>query len=131
MKADSLRTPLAKARGLGAAKSGFNHWWMQRLSALALIPLCVWFLYQIMSHLVHADRFSVGLWLENPLNALLISLMLVALFWHARLGIQAVVEDYVHRECTKITILILNSFFFLTLIAMSLLAVFKLHFFGI
>lgn len=131
MQHHSLKSPLARARGLGSAKSGFSHWWLQRLSALALIPLSVWFVYEVVGKLAGADRFAIGLWLEHPLNALLLSFTLTALCLHAKLGIQVVVEDYVHRESRKLTMLILNNFVFIGLAGMSLLSVFKLHFFGI
>lgn len=131
MHHDPLRSPLSKARGLGSAKSGFSHWWLQRLSALALIPLSIWFMCNVLNILIQADRFAISLWLEQPFNTLLLSLMLVALFLHAKLGVQVVIEDYVHRESRKIAALILNNFFFIALAAISLLSVFKLHFFGI
>lgn len=102
----SFRTPLGQVRGLGSARSGTAHWWVQRLTALALIPLSVWFVVSA-THLVYAD-YSVAIdWLHTPWVAVLLTLMLAALFYHAYLGVQVVVEDYVHSEWLKIPMLLL------------------------
>ncbi len=102
----SLRNPLAIARGLGSAKSGTGHWWAQRVSALALIPLSLWFAVSVLG-LVHADYVVVITWLHAPWTAVLLSLFL---FYHAYLGVQVVVEDYVHTEWLKIATLLLIKF---------------------
>lgn len=127
----ALRSPLANARGLGSGKHGFSHWWLQRLTAIALVPLTVWFVYNLMNHVVGAERFHVALWLENPVNAVLTAALLVVGTIHARLGIQVVIEDYIHKKCVNIALLIFNNFLFIALAALGVLAVFKLHFFGI
>lgn len=131
MKYDALTSPLAKARGLGSGKHGFSHWWLQRLTAIALIPLSLWFVVNLMQHVVGAERFDVALWLESPINAVLVAALMLALTIHARLGVQVVIEDYVHAKCINIALLIFNNFLFIALAALSLMAVFKLHFFGI
>ncbi|MFP6708525.1 MAG: succinate dehydrogenase, hydrophobic membrane anchor protein [Alphaproteobacteria bacterium] len=105
---ESLRTPLAKVRGLGSAKGGTQHFWLQRLTAIALIPLTVWFALSIAS-LASADQVAVQSWMQSPLSATLMISFLVAGFWHMKLGIQVVIEDYVHGEAAKITCLIANS----------------------
>lgn len=105
----SLRNPLATARGLGSAKSGTGHWWAQRVSALALIPLSLWFAVSAVQ-LVHADYVLVIVWLHAPWTVVLLSLFLFTLFYHAYLGVQVVVEDYVHSEWLKITTLLLIKF---------------------
>jgi succinate dehydrogenase / fumarate reductase membrane anchor subunit len=91
----SLRDPLATARGLGSAKNGTGHWWLQRLTASALLLLTPWFVWLLLG-LVGADHFSTRMTLAQPLNATLLLAYVLALFWHAQLGLQVVVEDYVH-----------------------------------
>ena len=104
----SLRTPLAKVRGLGSAKGGTHHFWLQRLTAIALIPLTIWFALSIAS-LASADQATVQAWMQSPLSVTLMLSFLLAGFWHMKLGLQVVIEDYVHGESTKITCLILNN----------------------
>lgn len=91
----SLRDPLAQARGLGSAKDGVHHWWVQRLTAVALMLLAPWFVWLAFG-LVGADQFTVRATIGQPLNATLMLAFVIALFWHAQLGLQVVVEDYVH-----------------------------------
>jgi succinate dehydrogenase / fumarate reductase membrane anchor subunit len=91
----SLRDPLAKARGLGSAKDGLGHWWTQRLTAVALMLLTPWFVYLALG-LIGADQFTVRTTIAQPLNATLLLAFVFALFWHAQLGLQVVVEDYIH-----------------------------------
>lgn len=90
-----MRDPLAIARGLGSAKDGVNHWWMQRVTALALLILAPWFIYFAVS-LIGADQYSVRAAIAQPFNATLLVSFMIAMCWHARLGLQVVVEDYVH-----------------------------------
>ncbi len=91
----AMRDPLATARGLGSAKDGVNHWWMQRVTAIALLLLSPWFIYFAVS-LIGADQLSVRAAIAQPLNATLLVSFMIAMLWHARLGLQVVVEDYVH-----------------------------------
>ena len=91
----SMRDPLATARGLGSAKDGVNHWWMQRVTAIALLLLSPWFIYFAVS-LIGADQLSVRAAIAQPLNATLLVSFMIAMLWHARLGLQIVVEDYIH-----------------------------------
>ncbi len=98
----NLRTPLANAQGLGSARSGVHHWWMQRLTAVALIPLTVWFVW-IGSALLVADYPSARTFVAAPVNALLLAAFVIALFWHAQLGLQVVIEDYVHTRWLEVT----------------------------
>ena len=91
----TMRDPLATARGLGSAKDGVNHWWMQRVTAIALLLLSPWFIYFAVS-LIGADQLSVRAAIAQPLNATLLVSFMIAMLWHARLGLQVVVEDYVH-----------------------------------
>lgn len=90
-----LRHPLARAKGLGSAKDGAGHWWSQRLTALALALLTPWFVVFAVGQL-GADAGAVRAAIARPLNATLLSAFVVSVLWHARLGLQVVVEDYVH-----------------------------------
>ena len=91
----NLRNPLATARGLGSAKNGTGHWWLQRLSALALLVLTPWFLVLALG-LVGADQIDTRSALAEPATSALLLAYVLALFWHAQLGLQVVIEDYVH-----------------------------------
>ncbi len=96
-----FRTPLNQVRGLGSAKEGTHHWWMQRLTAVALVPLSIWFVASLVS-MADADYFTVVAWLRSPLVTVLLLCLIWALFHHAQLGVQVVLEDYVHTEWLKI-----------------------------
>src|SRR6476646_8257049 len=95
MQREDMRTPLARAIGLGTAKDGVHHWWMQRVSTIALVPLTVWFIAAIIAQ-TGADYTAFVAWMRNPITDLLMVLLLIALFYHAALGLQVIVEDYVH-----------------------------------
>jgi succinate dehydrogenase / fumarate reductase membrane anchor subunit len=99
---DRLRSPLGRAIGLGSAKEGAEHWWAQRVSAVALIPLGLWFAASLLA-LAGADRAAVLAWLHAPVQAILAILLLIAVFYHAALGLQVVIEDYVHAEWLKVS----------------------------
>ena len=90
-----LRDPLAVARGLGSAKGGTGHWWVQRLTSVALFFLTPWFLILALGA-VHSEQYAIQATLSQPLNATLMIAWIVSLFWHAQLGVQVVAEDYVH-----------------------------------
>ena len=104
------QTSLARVEGLGAAHSGTGHFWRQRVSAGALIPLSIWFLYATLA-LVGADRSLVVAFLHQPINAIAMALFVIATLHHSVLGLQVVVEDYVHSEGWKIALLLLSQFF--------------------
>jgi succinate dehydrogenase / fumarate reductase membrane anchor subunit len=131
MHHDNLRSPLSRVRGLGSAKSGFSHWWWQRLTAVALIPLSIWLMVSFLTKLLGATRLQLAGWLESPVTALLLIAFLVAMFSHAKLGVQAILEDYMHSHRVKLVALILLQFICIALAAASVMAVIKLHFFGI
>ena len=101
-----LRSGLGRVRGLGSAKEGVGHWWSQRLTGLALVPLGLWLAIALVAH-VGLDRAGAVAWLRQPLTVGLLGLTIVATFHHAALGLQVVVEDYVHREGVKLALLIL------------------------
>ncbi|SDQ36549.1 succinate dehydrogenase, hydrophobic membrane anchor protein [Pseudoxanthomonas sp. CF125] len=96
------RTPLKDVRGLGSAKEGTHHFIVQRLTAIALIFLACWFLYFVVG-LLHADYLTATDAVAKPWNATLLVAFLVAMFWHAQLGIQVVIEDYVHSHGLALT----------------------------
>ena len=101
----SLRSPLGRVRGLGSAKGGTHHWWMQRLTAIALVPLTVWFILSLIT-LSGADHATAAEWLASPLPAVLMILLIVATFHHLQLGLQVIIEDYVHGEGMKLACII-------------------------
>ena len=101
-----MRSPLGRAVGLGSAKEGVEHWWLQRITAVALVPLSLWFVIAII-RLVGADVDSVRDWVGNPLPAIMLILLLIATFHHASLGLQVVIEDYVHAELVKLGLVII------------------------
>jgi succinate dehydrogenase / fumarate reductase membrane anchor subunit len=105
-----IETPLARARGLGAAKEGTEHWWLQRLTAVLLVPLGLWFVsgiwWLVMQGASHDDLRS---WLQGPVTATLMILFAGATFYHLKLGMQVVVEDYVHDKRMKWGMLIVLS----------------------
>jgi succinate dehydrogenase membrane anchor subunit len=101
----TMRTPISRVRGLGSAKDGTHHWWMQRLTAIALVPLSIWFVVSMIC-LANADHAAVSAWLATPLTAVLMLLFVVATFYHLQLGLQVVVEDYIHGEGAKMVCLI-------------------------
>lgn len=102
----NLSTPLAKARGLGSAKSGTHHWIAQRLTAIALVPLSIWFVFSLVC-MTDMDYGAAIEWVNTPLVAVFLLLFIIALFHHAQLGIQVVIEDYIDCKVMKITGLIL------------------------
>jgi succinate dehydrogenase / fumarate reductase membrane anchor subunit len=97
---DMLRSPLGRARGLGSARAGSHHWWAQRLTALALVPLTLWFIFSII-HLAGASHQVVIDWLSRPLALGLMLALIIATFHHLQLGVQVVIEDYVNDERIK------------------------------
>lgn len=105
----TLRTPLAAARGLGSAKEGVDHWWKQRLTAVALVPLALWFAFSV-ALLGGADYYTAVAWLGHPVNAVLMMLALAVGLWHGALGVQVVIEDYVATEWRKLAMLLLTQF---------------------
>lgn len=100
-----LRNPLQRARGLGSAKDGVGHWWSQRLTAIALVVLVLWFVVLVLGLLGH-DYQAVRASIARPWNALLMIAFIIAAFWHSVLGLQVVIEDYVHTRWLEVTSMI-------------------------
>ena len=121
----NLRTPLSRARGHGSAKSGVSHWWWQRLTAIALVPLTLWFVVALVS-LHNADYATVTTWLHSSVNAALLALFVVAGIYHGQLGLQVVIEDYVHLERLKFTLLIALKLVAVLLAAIAVLAIIRI-----
>ena len=95
MNHQDMRSALARAVGFGSAKDGVGHWWAERVSALALVPLTLWFVASIIAH-TGSDHTSFIAWLRTPLVSILMILLVITLFYHTALGLQVVIEDYVH-----------------------------------
>jgi succinate dehydrogenase / fumarate reductase membrane anchor subunit len=125
--AKRLASPLARVRGLGSAKEGVQHWWAQRVSAVALVPLTLWFVYSAVE-LTGADQSRVRDWLHRPADAILMSLLILATFYHLALGIQVVVEDYVHREGVKLVTMLLVKGLIVLVAAAALFTVLRIAF---
>ena len=125
----SLRTEIARVRGLGAAKEGVQHWWMQRLTALALIPLGIWLVASLV-WLAGEDHAAIALWLGAPFTLGALSLTLIAASYHAVLGLQVVVEDYIHTKPAKFALVILLQFAGFGLAAAAIVALLVVAFAG-
>lgn len=118
----SIRTPLANARGLGSAQHGTGHFWAQRVSAVALIPLSLWFVGSIVAH-VGADYATITAWLSSPFQAVLMILYLTAIFYHSQLGLQVVAEDYIHTAWLKVATIVVLQFINILLAAATVISV--------
>ncbi len=105
----SLRSPLGHVLGTGSARDGTGHWWAQRVSAVALILLGLWFLWSL-THIAGFAQVQVANWISNPWHSVLLILLCGTLAWHSTLGVQVVIEDYVHGPLLKVFLLLLNRF---------------------
>lgn len=125
----SLRSPLGRVVGLGSARSGVHHWWLQRLTSIALVPLSIWFTVSVLS-LPALDRVTVINWMAQSWTALLLILLLLTAAWHSQLGVRVIVEDYVHGTGAKTLTLVIVAFLHALLAVAGVFAVLKVAFGG-
>jgi succinate dehydrogenase / fumarate reductase membrane anchor subunit len=123
----SMRTPLGRVRGLGSARSGTRHFWHQRVTALANVPLVIAFIV-ILTSLLGRNHAAVVQILGSPVVAILMLLFILSVSYHMRLGMQVIIEDYVHAEGWKVLLLIANTFFAFAFALASAFAILKLSF---
>lgn len=125
--ARSYRTQLSRVRGLGAAREGVRHWWAQRLTALALVPLGLWFVASVVA-LAGADHAAVAAWLASPVTLGLMILLVAAAFHHMQLGLQVVVEDYVASEGARLALVVAVKAASLVLALAAVIALLRMTF---
>jgi len=123
----SLRSSLGKVEGLGAAKEGAHHWWVQRMTSVALVLLTLWFVASLV-HLGSFDYAVVHAWLAKTMNTVLMLLLATVAIYHSQLGVQVVVEDYVNHHGAKLTVLMLINFLHLLLAALAAFAILRVAF---
>jgi succinate dehydrogenase / fumarate reductase, membrane anchor subunit len=123
----SLQTPLRRARGLGAAGNGVHHWWVQRVTAVALVPLGIWLLVSLVS-LPSLDFVTLVSWIAGTWTASLLTVFILTASWHSRLGVQVIIEDYVHDDGLKTTSLVLSGFVHVLVAALGVFAVLRIAF---
>lgn len=122
-----IKTPLARARNHGSAKGGTHHWWMQRVTAIALVPLTI-FMLGCLSCLTTGNQMQLIEWIQNPFIAILVSLFVITSFYHAALGMQVVIEDYIHCKASKITLLLAVHFSLIVTGFICLFSILKINF---
>ena len=120
----SLRSPLSKAVGLGSAKHGFSHWWWQRVTALALVPLTLWFVYSVVC-LLGSDHIIAAQWLSSPINATVMLLFVLTALYHAQTGVQVVIEDYIHTKWLNLSLLLCVKFASVAMAVLAIISVLK------
>jgi succinate dehydrogenase / fumarate reductase membrane anchor subunit len=118
-------TPIGRARGLGSAKSGTGHWWLQRVTAAGNLILVPWFIVSLV-RLPGLDYAAVVMWLRQPVAAVPMLLLIVSVFWHFRLGMQVFIEDYLHAEGSKLLALLALNFYALAGAAVGVFCVLKI-----
>lgn len=124
-----LRSPVARVRGLGSAKSGTQHWWHQRVSAVALILLVAWFVVSLILN-APAEQAQVRAWVSSPVTMVMLIMTILFGLWHAALGMQVVVEDYVHSEGMKIGLIVLIKVLAVLSAVAAIVAMFRMAFGG-
>lgn len=122
IKENSFRNPLGRALGRGSAHDGTHHWWLMKITSLALIPLTLWFVWSVLG-LVGADQVAVAAWLKQPLHAVMMLLFLGFTLHHSANGIQVVLEDYMRGNGLKVACILANKLFHMALAGFGLFAV--------
>jgi succinate dehydrogenase / fumarate reductase, membrane anchor subunit len=122
-----MQSPLARVRGLGSAKEGVEHWWVQRVTSVALVPLVIWFVFAIPT-LAGADHAAFSSWIGQHGNLVLMILLVGVLFHHAQLGLQVVIEDYIHAEGTKVASILAVKLLAILCAVSSVLAMLRVAF---
>jgi succinate dehydrogenase / fumarate reductase membrane anchor subunit len=125
----SLRSPISRVTGLGTAKEGVGHWWSQRVTSVALLLLGLWFVASLL-RMPGLSHELVTTWIAMPLNAVLLLLLIGTLVYHSQLGVQVVVEDYVHHHGLKIATMLLLTFAHVVVAALAIFAVLRIAFGG-
>jgi len=128
-KPEVLRSPLGRARGLGSAKDGTHHWWQQRVTAVALVPLSLWLIFAMMG-LSDSSFGEFAGWLQSPINATLLIVSVAMLFYHAQLGVQVVIEDYVAGHAARVVLVNLVKFACIALAVLCIVSVLIVAFKG-
>jgi succinate dehydrogenase / fumarate reductase membrane anchor subunit len=123
----SLRSPIGRVLGLGAAKEGASHWWLQRVTSVGLVILTLWFVAALVA-LGDFSHASVLAWVDRPLNAVLLSLLVGTSVYHSQLGVQVVVEDYVANHAAKIVTMLLLNFLHVALAALGVFSILRIAF---
>src|ERR1051325_10814517 len=120
-----MRSPLGRAIGLGSAKEGVEHWWALRVTSIALVPLVLWFVIEVIG-LARADHAVLVDWISEPLSAVLLVLLLIATFYHSALGLQVVIEDYLDNEAARLGLIIAMRLAHVLLAALGIFAVLRI-----
>ena len=121
----SLRTPLGRVLGKGSAGDGVGHWWVQRVTAVALVPLTAWFAISLLGKQLQSYEVMRG-WLAQPWVAVFAALLVVTIAWHSKLGVQVVIEDYVHGKGRKTALLLISTFVHIAAAAAGLFAILRM-----
>ncbi|MGH8937862.1 MAG: succinate dehydrogenase, hydrophobic membrane anchor protein [Actinomycetes bacterium] len=120
----TTQTPIARVRGLGSARSGAHHWWLERLTSVSTLLLFVWLAVALL-RLPDLEHRTVAMWLASPLAAVPMLLLIVSTFWHLKLGLQVVIEDYVHEEGLRLFSVVLLNFLAIAGAALAVFAILK------
>jgi succinate dehydrogenase / fumarate reductase membrane anchor subunit len=123
----TMETPIARVRGLGSAQAGAHHWWTERLTSVATLMLFVWLAVSLL-RLPDLAYGTVTSWLAGPLAAVPMQLLILATFWHLKLGLQVVIEDYVHEEGTRLFSVVVLNFFVIAAAVLAVFSVLKIAF---
>ena len=121
-----LRTPLSRVKGLGSAKDGTHHFWHQRLTALLQLPLVLWLVFSLA--LMPKDHATLVAWIQQPLVTVALSLLIISIFYHAKMGLQVIIEDYISNHAQRLLALLLSGALCLTFGAAGVISVLRISF---